>query len=395
MEEVPDCAAEAPSEGGAQQRSVQFLTNQETKHAWSSVRTEQWNDWRWQLSNRIIRLEGLERVIRLTSREAGAIRSCQRIFPMAITPYFASHLNPTNPRCPLRLQCVPRIHELAIGKSDMCDPCGEDRDSVVPNLVHRYPDRVLLLATSKCAVYCRYCTRRRLVGSREVDLGDENLEAICAYLKKNKKIRDVLVSGGDPFLLDDSRLESILGRLRAIPHIEILRIGTRAPVTLPMRVTESLVSMLRRYHPLFVSIHFTHPQEITPEVKQACNLLADAGIPLGSQTVLLRGINDQPFIIKRLVHELLKIRVRPYYLYQCDPAMGLDHFKTPISRGIEIIRSLRGFTTGYAVPAYVIDAPGGGGKIPVGPNYVEDYAEGRMTLRNYRGDLYHYDEATG
>jgi lysine 2,3-aminomutase len=231
------------------------------------------------------------------------------------------------------------------------------------------------------------------VGSREVDLGDENLEAICAYLEKDKQIRDVLVSGGDPFLLEDSRLESILRRLRAIPHIEILRIGTRAPVTLPMRVTESLVSMLRRYHPLFVSIHFTHPQEITPEVRQACTLLADAGIPLGSQTVLLRGINDQPLIIKKLVHELLKIRVRPYYLYQCDPAMGLDHFKTAISRGIEIIRSLRGFTTGYAVPTYVIDAPGGGGKIPVGPNYVEDYTAGRMTLRNYRGDIYHYDEA--
>ncbi len=273
------------------------------------------------------------------------------------------------------------------------DPCGEDRDTVVPNLVHRYPDRALLLATTRCAVYCRYCTRRRLVGRREVDITGENLDLICNFLRKNKKIRDVLISGGDPFLLEDDRLESILQRLRTIRHIEILRIGTRVPVTLPMRVTESLVAMLRRYHPLFVSIHFTHPKEITHQVRTACSLLADAGIPLGSQTVLLRGINDRPLIIKRLVHELLKIRVRPYYLYQCDPAVGIDHFKTPISQGIEIIRSLRGYTTGYAVPTYVIDAPGGGGKIPVEPNYVVDYQDRTMTLRNFCGEIYRYHEA--
>jgi lysine 2,3-aminomutase len=231
------------------------------------------------------------------------------------------------------------------------------------------------------------------VGRREVDITGENLDAICSYLRKNKRIRDVLVSGGDPFLLEDSRLESILRGLRAIRHIEIVRIGTRVPVTLPMRITKSLVAMLRRYHPLYVNIHFTHPREITPEVRQACGLLADAGIPLGSQTVLLRGINEQPSVIRKLVHELLKIRVRPYYLYQCDPAVGIGHFKTSISRGIEIIKSLRGFTTGCAVPTYVIDAPGGGGKIPVGPNYVVSYEDGVMTLKNYAGQIYQYCEA--
>jgi lysine 2,3-aminomutase len=231
------------------------------------------------------------------------------------------------------------------------------------------------------------------VGRREVDITGGNLDSIYCYLRKNRKIRDVLISGGDPLLLEDGRLESILRGLRAIRHIEILRIGTRVPVTLPMRVTESLVAMLRRYHPLYVNIHFTHPREITPEVRQACGLLADAGIPLGSQTVLLKGINDQPSIIKRLVHELLKIRVRPYYLYQCDPAIGIGHFKTPISRGIEIIQSLRGFTTGCAVPTYVIDAPGGGGKIPVEPSYVLGHQNAVMTLRNYAGKIYQYCEA--
>lgn len=392
MEEVPDWPDSDPSKG----RAHQVLSHQgtpETIHPWKGVSAEQWNDWKWQLSHRIFTFDKLNAVIYLTKNEEEAIRLCWQKFPMAITPYFSSLLHPFNPRCPIRLQCIPRKKELLVGKNDMIDPCGEDRDAVVPNLIHRYPDRVLLLATTKCAVYCRYCTRRRLVGRREVDITQENVDAICRYLRKNKKIRDVLISGGDPFLLENTRLESILRQVRAIRHIEMVRIGTRVPVTLPMRVTESLTSMLRQYHPLFVNIHFTHPKEITPEVRQACGLLVDAGIPLGSQTVLLRGINDQPSTLKQLVHELLKIRVRPYYLYQCDPAMGIDHFKTPISKGIEIIQSLRGFTTGHAVPTYVIDAPGGGGKIPVGPDYVLGYQNGVMTLRNYAGEIYHYREA--
>lgn len=392
MEEVPDWCDDHPSKG----RALQVLFHQETPETTNPrkrVSAKQWNDWRWQLSHRIFTFERLKSIIHLSRREEEAIRLCWHKFPMAITPYFSSLLDPFNPRCPIRLQCIPRKKELVIGKNDMVDPCGEDRHTVVPNLVHRYPDRVLLLATTRCAVYCRYCTRRRLVGRREADITEGNLDAIYSYLRKNRKIRDILISGGDPFLLEDSRLESILRGLRAIRHIEIVRIGTRVPVTLPMRVTESLTSMLRQYHPLFVNIHFTHPKEITPEVQEACGLLADAGIPLGSQTVLLRGINDRSSVIKKLVNELLKIRVRPYYLYQCDPAMGIDHFKTPISRGIEIIQSLQGFTTGCAVPRYVIDAPGGGGKIPVGPSYVLSYRDGVMKLRNYAGGTYQYCEA--
>jgi lysine 2,3-aminomutase len=389
MEEVP---IDPPLVGGGLYANS-HKEKPERIHPGKAVPAEKWNDWRWQLSHRIVTLEKLSSLIYLTEREEEAISLCRGRFPMAITPYFLSLLDPMNPRCPLRLQCIPRFNELIVGRHDAYDPLGEDEDSVVPNLVHRYPDRVLLLATTRCAVYCRYCTRRRVVGSREVDISSESLDEIHTYLRKNRKVRDVLISGGDPFLLDDIRLESILKRLRSIRHIEIVRIGTRVPVTLPMRVTEELVSMLRQYHPVFVSIHFTHPREITPEVRRACTLLVDAGIPLGSQTVLLRGINDRPSIIKRLVHELLKMRVRPYYLYQCDPAIGLDHFKTPISTGIEIIQALRGFTSGYAVPTYVIDAPGGGGKIPVGPSYVVDYQDGKITLRNYLGEIYHYHEA--
>jgi lysine 2,3-aminomutase len=392
MDEVPDCHVDATFEGRAQTRGAFQHERGERTHPWRDVRPENWNDWKWQIAHRIFTLEKLQTIVDLTTRESEAIRLCQGRFPMAITPYFSSLLDPFNSRCPLRLQCIPQRKELVVGKNDMMDPCGEDQDAVVPNLVHRYPDRVLLLATTRCAMYCRYCTRRRLVGSREVDIPERNLDAILVYLRKNRKIRDVLISGGDPFLLEDHRLEWIVQRLRAIRHIEIVRIGTRAPVTLPMRVTEDLVTMLRRYHPLFVSIHFTHPREITPEVRKACGLLADAGIPLGSQTVLLKGINDHPAVMKRLVHELLKIRVRPYYLYQCDPAMGIDHFKTRISEGVAIVESLRGFTTGYAVPTYVIDAPGGGGKIPVAPDTVLGYTNGTMTLKNYLGKIYQYHE---
>ena len=311
---------------------------------------------------------------------------------MAVTPYFASLMDPMNANCPIRRQAIPRIEECHVSKNDMVDPCGEDKDSPVPGLVHRYPDRVLLLVTDQCAVYCRYCTRRRLVGANERSITQGNFEEVLKYLKSHRKVRDVLLSGGDPLLLENERLEEMLSRLRAIPHIELLRIGTRVPVTLPQRITTGLVRMLKKYHPLMMSIHFTHPKEITDAVRRACGELADAGIPLGSQTVLLKGINDKPYIMKKLVQELLKIRVRPYYIYQCDLAMGTEHFRTSVATGIQIIEKLRGHTTGYAVPTYVVDAPGGGGKIPVAPDYVVSRGEGEGGLKNYEGKVFEYPE---
>jgi lysine 2,3-aminomutase len=334
---------------------------------WKGTSEREWNDWRWQLKNRIVTLDQIKAVIDLVPEEVEGIQRSKGRLAMAVTPYFVSLMDPANPNCPIRRQAIPRIEEHHLSKSDMVDPCGEDKDSPVPGLVHRYPDRVLLIVTDRCAVYCRYCTRRRLVGAHERSISEGNFDEALKYLKTHRKVRDVLLSGGDPLLLENERLEEFLSRLRAIPHIEILRIGTRVPVSLPQRVTPGLVRMLKKYHPLMMSIHFTHPKEITDAVKKACGDLADAGIPLGSQTVLLKGINDKPSIMKKLVHELLKIRVRPYYIYQCDLAMGTEHFRTSVTTGIQILEKLRGHTTGYAVPTYVVDAPGGGGKIPLAP----------------------------
>lgn len=359
---------------------------------WKGVSEKEWNDWRWQLRHRITTLEQLKGLIELTPEEIEGIKHSKGRLALAVTPYFASLMDPKNPNCPIRRQAIPRVEELHLSKNDMLDPCGEDKDSPVPGLVHRYPDRVLLLVTDQCAVYCRYCTRRRLVGAHERAITPDNFEEIIKYLKCHKKVRDVLLSGGDPLLLENERIEELLSRLRAITHIEILRIGTRVPVTLPQRITSGLVRMLKRYHPLMISIHFSHPKEITEQVKHACNELADAGIPLGSQTVLLKGINDKPHIMKKLMHELLKIRVRPYYIYQCDLAMGTEHFRTSVATGIQIIEKLRGYTTGYAVPTYVIDAPGGGGKIPVEPSYIISRGKGKVVLRNYEGKIFEYPE---
>jgi lysine 2,3-aminomutase len=359
---------------------------------WKEVSEKEWNDWRWQLRHRITTFEQLKEIIDLTPEEIEGIKHSRGRLALAVTPYFASLMDPINPNCPIRRQAVPRIEELHLSKNDMVDPCGEDKDSPVPGLVHRYPDRVLLLVTDQCAVYCRYCTRRRLVGSHERAITQGNFEEVLKYLKSHRKVRDVLLSGGDPLLLENERLEEILSRLRPIPHIELLRIGTRVPVTLPQRITGGLVRMLKKYHPLMISIHFSHPKEITDQVKRACNDLADGGIPLGSQTVLLKGINDKPYIMKKLVHELLKIRVRPYYIYQCDLATGTEHFRTSVATGIQIIEKLRGYTTGYAVPTYVVDAPGGGGKIPVEPVYVVSRGKGKVVLRNYEGKVFEYPE---
>jgi lysine 2,3-aminomutase len=359
---------------------------------WKNVSEREWNDWRWQLRHRITTYEQLKEILELTSEEIEGIKHSKGRLALAVTPYFASLMDPFNPNCPIRRQAVPRVEEIHLSKNEMVDPLGEDKHSPVPGLVHRYPDRVLLLVTDQCAVYCRYCTRRRLVGSHERSITQGNFEEVLRYLKSHRKVRDVLLSGGDPLLLENERLEEILSRLRALPHIELLRIGTRVPVTLPQRITGGLVRMLKKYHPLMISIHFTHPKEITEAVRRACNELADGGIPLGSQTVLLKSINDKPYIMKKLVQELLKIRVRPYYIYQCDLAMGTEHFRTSVATGIQIIEKLRGHTTGYAVPTYVVDAPGGGGKIPLQPDYVVSRGKGKIALRNYEGKIFEYSE---
>jgi len=359
---------------------------------WKEVLEREWNDWRWQLRHRITSLEQMKEIIELTPEEIEGIKHSKGRLALAVTPYFASLMDPINPNCPIRRQAIPRIEEIHLSKNEMVDPLGEDKHSPVPGLVHRYPDRVLLLVTDQCAVYCRYCTRRRLVGSHERSITQGNFEEVLKYLKSHRKVRDVLLSGGDPLLLENERLEEILGRLRALPHIELLRIGTRVPVTLPQRITGGLVRMLKKYHPLMISIHFTHPKEITETVRRACSELADGGIPLGSQTVLLKGINDKPYIMKKLVQELLKIRVRPYYIYQCDLAMGTEHFRTSVATGIQIIEKLRGHTTGYAVPTYVVDAPGGGGKIPLQPDYLVTRGKGKIVLRNYEGKVFEYPE---
>ena len=353
-----------------------------------------WEDWHWQIKNRICTKEALTQVINLTPDEEKGIDKAKGRLSMAITPYWGTLLDPEDAGCPLRRQAVPVIQESIIAPHEMTDPCAEDRDSPAPHLVHRYPDRVLLLATDHCAMYCRHCTRRRLVGDHETKDANSSsrFDAALEYIKSDRKIRDVLISGGDPLILEDEELENLLQSLRAISHVEFLRIGTRAPVTLPQRITEKLVNMLKKYSPVWMSIHFNHPKEITKRCKIACDMLAEAGIPLGSQSVLLKGINDRPYIMKKLVHELLQIRVRPYYIYQCDPVRGTQHFRTPVAAGINIMEKLRGHTSGYAVPTYVIDGPGGGGKIPVGPNYILSQAKGKYVLRNYKGKIYTYLE---
>src|SRR5262245_31707328 len=355
---------------------------------------DNWNDWRWQMRNRLSSVEVLQRYLRLTPAELSGIKMAQGRFPVGITPYWASLLDPVNPRCPLRLQVIPTASEHLVSKHEMVDPLAEDSHSPVPGIVHRYPDRVLLLPLNMCAAYCRYCTRSRWVGDENEMLFGPRLDGAIEYLKQHKEIRDVLISGGDPLLFSDKRLDELLTRLREIEHIEFIRIGTRVPVFLPMRITPELVQTLRKHHPLWLSIHFNHPKEITSEVKKACEMLADGGFPLGSQSVLLRGINDDPAVFKQLVHELLKIRVRPYYLYQCDPVTGTTHFRTPVSKGVEIIEALRGHTTGYAVPTFVVDAPGGGGKVPISPNYVLEHANGLLKVRNFTGNQYTYHEET-
>jgi lysine 2,3-aminomutase len=363
-----------------------------TRHYPEITRLE-WFDWHWQLRNAIRDVDTLSQILNLSDNERQAMMHHSGALPVSITPYYASLLDPDDPSDPLRRCVVPVVDECLHTAGEEEDPLCEDVDSPVPGIIHRYPDRVLFLVTDTCSTYCRYCTRSRIIERSNHHLVDfEKWEKAIEYIAGNKNIRDVLISGGDPLTLSDEKLDWLLMRLHKIPHIELLRIGTKVPVVLPQRITPALTAILKRYHPLWLSIHITHPDELTPEMSAACIRLADAGIPLGSQTVLLSDINDDVVTMMRLVHGQLQIRVRPYYLYQCDPIPGSSHFRTPISKGLEIIQGMRGYTTGYAVPTYVVDAPGGGGKIPLLPEYAMGWEKGSLLLRNYEGNIFRYPD---
>lgn len=359
---------------------------------WPVESEPHWSDFKWQLRNRVDSLTELESRLCLTDSErAGGLLAGHKL-AMSITPHFFNLIDRDDPDCPIRRQVIPRIEEGWNAPEELADPCGEDSHMPVPGLVHRYPDRVLFLMTDRCASYCRYCTRSRMVSG----VGEQHLEtqweAAFRYLERTPQVRDVLLSGGDPLIFPDDRLDKILSRLRAIPHIQFIRIGSRIPIFLPQRITPELCAMLKKHHPLFISIHTNHPRELTTEVRDALGRLADAGIPLGNQSVLLRGVNDSVEIQKALVHKLLMCRVRPYYLYQCDLINGSSHLRTPVAEGVSIIEGLRGHTTGYAVPQFVIDGPGGGGKIPINPDWLIDAAPGSVTLRNYEGKVFEYPD---
>lgn len=355
---------------------------------WANVADSDWNDWRWQMRNRITTESGIRKIFsNLTESEFEGVRIATQRFSMALTPYLTTLIDGQNPSCPLRIQFVPRKEESVVSQQESLDPCGEEPYTVAPNLIHRYPDRVLLLALSHCPAYCRYCTRGRLVSQNHVyRIGKEQLD----YIKEHTEIRDVLISGGDPFLLPENRLVTILKELRKIPHVEIIRIGTRVPITLPQRVSKSFAEALRPFSPLFINVQTNHPLELTVESRQALGYLADAGIPLGNQSVLLKGVNDDVSVMAALVHKLLMCRVRPYYLYQCDMLSGTSHLRVPIERGVQIIRSLRGNTTGFAIPEFVVDIPDGGGKTPIPPVYVMEEKEKHLLIQNFEGKVVLY-----
>ncbi|MBO4875799.1 MAG: lysine 2,3-aminomutase [Bacteroidales bacterium] len=364
------------------------------KEMFPNVTDAEWNDWKWQVRNRIETLEQLKQYVKLTSEEEEGVAKSLKTLRMAITPYYLSLINPDDPNDPVRKQAIPTAAELHQSAADLLDPLHEDEDSPVPGLTHRYPDRVLFLITDMCSMYCRHCTRRRFAGQHDCQSPSERIQAAIDYVARTPQVRDVLLSGGDALMVDDAMLESIIKRLRAIPHVEIIRIGSRTPVVCPQRITDNLCEMLKKYHPIWLNTHFNHPNEVTEESAAACARLANAGVPLGNQSVLLRGINDNVDIMKKLVHKLVMMRVRPYYIYQCDLSMGLEHFRTPVSKGIEIIEGLRGHTSGYAVPTFVVDAPGGGGKIPVMPNYLISESPTKVILRNYEGVITTYSQPT-
>ena len=362
---------------------------------WPGVSEADWNDWRWQMKHRITTVEQLQTLLpTLTPEELAGARLANHKLALGITPYFFNLIDPADENCPVRRQVVPRLEETVTAPWEMSDPCGEDSHSPVPGLVHRYPDRVLFLVTDRCASYCRYCTRSRLVSNASGYDFHPAFDQQIAYIAAHPEIRDVLLSGGDPLLLNDEKLENLLSRLRAIPHLEFLRIGTRIPVFLPQRITPELCAMLKQFHPLFLSVHVNHPRELTTEVRAALGRLADAGIPLGNQSVLLKHVNDREDVMLALVQKLLMCRVKPYYLYQCDLIAGSAHLRASVAKGLELMEKLRGHTTGYAVPTYVIDAPGGGGKVPVSPEYVLSHNADRVVIRNFEGKIFEYPEAS-
>ncbi|NLD20136.1 MAG: lysine 2,3-aminomutase [Clostridiales bacterium] len=362
---------------------------------WKNVTDEQWNDWHWQVANRLNTVEQIKKVVNLTPEEEADITKVMDGFRVGITPYYASLMDPEDISCPVRMQAVPTIAETHRGEADMLDPLHEDEDSPAPGLTHRYPDRVLFLITDQCSMYCRHCTRRRLAGETDGARSMDDINACIDYIRRNPVVRDVLLSGGDCLCVEDDVLEYIISELRKIDHVEIVRLGSRTPVVMPQRITDNLCNMLKKYHPIWLNTHFNHPKEMTPEAVEACRKLADAGIPLGNQSVLLRGVNDDVHVMRNLMHVLVKNRVRPYYIYQCDLSLGIEHFRTPVSKGLELIEGLRGHTSGYAVPTFVVDAPGGGGKTPVMPQYVISQTPDKVILRNYEGVITTYTEPVG
>jgi lysine 2,3-aminomutase len=359
---------------------------------WKDITREQWSDWHWQMKNLVRGLDDLKQYVHLTPDEEQAVRRKPDL-KLGITPHFAALMDPDDYNCPIRRQVVPTMAEFALDDPDLNDPLGEDAHMPVPGLVHRYPDRVLIDITDQCVSYCRHCTRRRLVGTGTLPVTRARTELIAQYLEAHPEVRDALISGGDGFFISDDLLEYVLKRFRSIKSLEIIRFGTRVPIFLPQRITDRMVNTLKQFHPIWVNIHINHTKELTPEVQEACAKLADAGIPLGSQTVLLAGINDCPNLMKTLVRRLVQLRVRPYYIYQCDLSQGIGHFRTPVSVGLAIMEALRGHTTGFAVPTYVVDAPGGGGKIPVMPNYLISTSDHKVVLRNFEGVITTYNEA--
>jgi lysine 2,3-aminomutase len=371
---------------------VNSHTSEFVNYFYPKISRNDWNDWHWQLRNSITNLDELKKIVNLTEDEKIALEDHEKNLPLRITPYFASLIWKKDQNYPLRKTIIPQIYEFIKIFGEDSDPLKENEDSPVPGIIHRYPDRVLFLVTSTCSTYCRYCTRSRIVGDDEQSFNPALWDNAIDYIEKHPEIRDVLISGGDPLTMSDKRLEYLLSQLRKIKHVEIIRIGTKVPVVLPQRITPELVKILKRFHPLYLSIHFIHSEELTPETSHACEMLADAGIPLGSQTVLLKDINDDVETMNNLMHGLLKIRVKPYYLYQCDPIFGSGHFRTSVEKGLEIIKGLRGYTSGYAIPHYVIDAPGGGGKIPILPDYYIRRDENFVYLRSYNGEIYQYPD---
>jgi lysine 2,3-aminomutase len=359
---------------------------------WRDVTREQWDDWKWQMQHSISTPEQLGQIFPLSEERQARIRSTLWKYKFLVAPYYLSLADPGNPQCPIWLQSIPTEQELMVRPEEMADPLNEDGDMAVPNVVHRYPDRVLVTINSNCSMYCRFCTRRRFVLDKGGHKDRNEVDVICDYIESHREIRDVIISGGDALVLGEKMLMEVLGRIRAIPHVEILRLASKIPCVLPMRVTPGLVEALRVFKPLYFMTHFNHPYEITPEAKTACDRIVEGGIPMMNQTVLLRGINSDVIIMKKLMRELLTIRVKPYYIYQCDLSEGIGHFRTPVEKGVEIIESLRGHTSGLAVPEFVIDAPGGGGKVPIGPHYLISQSDKKVIVRNYEGTLSTYPQ---